>query len=45
MDGEPTEEAILVAGLRSGGLNGRGDGEERVNLRDLGGKRIGSGDT
>lgn len=44
IDGEPTEEAVLVTGLRNGSLNGRGDGEEWVHLRDLGGKRIGPGD-
>ena len=28
VDGRPTEEAVLVAGLRNSGLNGRGDGEK-----------------
>lgn len=34
---------ILMAGLRGGGLNDNGGGEEWVDLRDLGGKHIGSG--
>lgn len=44
VDGEPTGKVILVAGLKNGGLNGRGDGEKWMNLRDLGGKWTGHGD-